>query len=700
MHMKNVFLLCVFAFGWCTLEATAQQDSSEANPRAAQIHAIARATADSVVLRWAPTKPGAWIVANGIGYVVERRRITENDDPRLFNRLTTTPLVPWTLDEWKQRSKPEQKFAAIAAQCLYGKQAVPPATASPVQQLRFAADELMNRYSFSLFAADNDAHAANGLALRFVDRDVRQGEQYAYRILLARQDSTYAIDTAYVVVDIEPAPTIIPPPNLTAEELDSLIILRWNNAPGNGFSGFYVERSDDNGATYKRVNAIPIVPITPDNALQEMTPRFTDSTIVNYRAYRYRVRGITPFAELSEPAEIQAMGRDLTPPPTPRMKKPLLPSGNTVVLQWDMEGDMSDLAGFVVARSAYPDQDFAQMFTTPLPAASRSFLDTSATLQQPYYMVGAVDTAGNVAASLVVYADIIDTLPPAVPTGITAAIDTNGVVTLRWNLGAERDLLGYRVLWANDSTHEFSQRTPEPLQDTVFTDTVNIRTLTSHVYYKVVAVDTRYLHSEASPIVALQRPDIVPPEPSVFTNVFVTDSSVVLSWEPSRSTDVQWQRIERRASGAAQWSDLARLPAQTRRYADTAVKQRVQYDYRITAIDSAGHHSEQAFSVTGRPYDTGRRPGIDNLKATLASDRRSIALSWTYPATNEKHWFVVYRSFNGSAMRQYKAIQNATPSFDDTLLVGEGTYQYAVRVMMDNGAESDISQSVEIRIPR
>lgn len=679
------------------LPAMAQEDTT--NPRSAELHALAWPAGDSVVLRWGPTTPGAWIIANRTGYMVERRRVTDDGDVRVFERLTAEPLVPWTVEEWKRRSRPEQKFAAIALQCLHGKAHVPASDHSAVRQLRLAADELMNRYSFALFSADNDAHAANGLALRFVDRDIEPGATYAYRIFTAQRDTSYSIDTAYVVVEAGPAPAIPPPPELTAEELDSLIVLRWHNTPGDAFSGFYVERSDDGGATYRRLNEIPIVPMTPEDALQPMTPRYDDSTITNYRRYRYRVRGVTAFAELSQPAETEAMGRDRTPPPVPHMQKARIPATTAVVLQWDMDQPPADLAGFVVARSALPEQGFHTLFDQPLPASARSFLDTAATADEPYYMVGAVDTAGNVAPSLPVYADLIDTMPPAVPTGLTGTIDTSGIVTLRWNPGIERDLLGYRVLWANDSTHEFSQRTPAPWQDTVFVDSISVRTLTPYVYYRLAAVDTRYLHSEATAVLALKRPDIVPPEPSVFTDVSVTDTSVQLHWEHSRSEDVAVQMLERRVQNSGNtWQELVRLPARQQQYTDTAVQRRTVYEYRVTAIDSAGHRSQYAFSVTGRPYDTGRRSGIDALQATLSPDKRSVALSWRYTPSAERYWFIVYRSYNGTPLRQYKAVESGVTTFEDGLLAGDGTYRYAVRVKMHNGAESDVSEPAVVEV--
>ena len=139
-----------------------------------ELKLLAQSYGDSVVLRWAPSNAPAWRAYNRIGYHVERALLdTTSPTPLRYERLTQEPLKPWTLEEWKRRSRPEQQFAAIAAQCLYGRVSIPqPNTA---ESFLDAATELENRFGFALFAADCDAHAATGLGLRFIDRAVRIG---------------------------------------------------------------------------------------------------------------------------------------------------------------------------------------------------------------------------------------------------------------------------------------------------------------------------------------------------------------------------------------------------------------------------------------------------------------------------------------------------------------------------------------------
>ena len=124
----TVLSLLVLTFAFATVAQT--KGTPEENPRSARLGLIARADRDSIVLRWAPTKPGAWIIANRIGYQVERVRIQASGalDTAGFVRLTSAPLKPWTREEWLQKSPHDDQFAAIALQALHGRAFIPSQT--------------------------------------------------------------------------------------------------------------------------------------------------------------------------------------------------------------------------------------------------------------------------------------------------------------------------------------------------------------------------------------------------------------------------------------------------------------------------------------------------------------------------------------------------------------------------------------------
>ena len=219
----------------------------------------------------------------------------------------------------------------------------------------------------------------------------------------------------------------------------------------------------------------------------------------NYVPYRYRVLGITPFGELSTDAPIiTAMGRDRTPPVPVHLTEVKDEKGKLVV-HWEQPTQDADLKGYRVEKAPTAKSDHHALHTGLLPKNTFSFTDTSTYLiGENHYRVASVDTAGNVSYSNAGYGSLIDSVPPAPPIHISGTIDTTGLATLHWPLGKEQDIMGYRVFFANAPDHAFNNLTPYPIADTVFHDTVQIKTLTKRIYYRVVAVDRNYNHSEFS----------------------------------------------------------------------------------------------------------------------------------------------------------------------------------------------------------
>jgi hypothetical protein len=311
----------------------------------------------------------------------------------------------------------------------------------------------------------------------------------------------------------------------------------------------------------------------------------------------------------------------------------------------------------------------------------------------------AVDTATNIAPSLPIMASVVDATPPMVPTGLAGLIDTNGIVTLHWKLSTERKLRGYRVLWANDPSHEFTQRVNRVIEDTTFTDTISLNTLTQYIYYQIAAVDKRFGHSAACAPIALRRPDIVPPEASVFTGVHNTTSGIVLSWAASMSTDVKEQVLLRKKADEKLWNDRAHLPPGTKSFTDNNVDQGQIYYYKLDVIDSSGLHSKETEAVQGRAYDDGVRNKVNDLQAVYDMKSNVTKLNWSYtPSKKENYWFVVYRGYNAGKLSQYKSVQSSVTTFNDELLVGKGTYKYAIRILSQSGGDSGLSDAITVEI--
>jgi fibronectin type 3 domain-containing protein len=667
------------------------------DPGFATIAVIARAYQDSVILRWAPSTPHGWRIANRLGYIVERRQAGGQTI-----RLTPEPEVPWPIERLADAldANPDNSYLGLAVYALAGDTTLMGlADSLGIDTVGVNAEKNTTLYGYALFSADNDPLVAEALGLRFVDRDVKAGGRYTYRVSLSEKRD-YRIDPGEVTVEVRATGPSPAPANFKAQGLDGRIDLRWEGLSERDYSGYYVYRSDDGGKTFNKMNKTPIVIVTPGEANVMRIARFVDTTITNYKVYKYQVRGIDAFGELGQPGEVEAFGRDLTPPPQPSVKSPEQLGNTKIRLSWEMTESSPDLAGFSVSRSAFIDSNYHRLTKKPLPPTAREYIDERATDAEPYYVIATLDTAGNEALSFPLYGMLIDTLPPSIPAGLTGTINKDGIVHLRWRRGPERNLLGYRVLRANAPEHEFSQLTGEVYTDTTFVDTVEVRTLTRNVYYRIAAVNRRYIHSEMSSILALRRPDVVPPEAPVFTDVLPTDSTVVLSWAPSSSEDLKWHVLYRRLSGEQKWVAIDTLSKKEDSYTDRAVRQNTLYEYLIEAVDSTGLKSPAVVPVQARPYDTGVRPPIEKLTARYDEKKKEIALRWSYqPRKKESYFFLIYRAARGASLTKYRSVESAQTSFADTGLLGSGLYSYAVQVVTESGGASPISDKVQVTVP-
>jgi len=292
---------------------------------------------------------------------------------------------------------------------------------------------------------------------------------------------------------------------------------------------------------------------------------------------------------------------------------------------------------------------------------------------------------------------------------VDGKMDSAGIVTLRLRARPEADLLGYRILRANSPDHEFSVRLESfndnnsyGTNDTLYSDTVDIATLTKNVYYRVTALDKNHNESAMSTILAVPRPDVIAPVPPVIRDVRMTDTSVILGIIPSTSEDAAWHIVYRRVGEGAALDSVARLGSRDTLYVDSDVSKSTAYWYSMRAVDSSGLRSDLSPSVVGRPYETDTRPEVQNLTARYDATRRVVVLQWDYPARSEDFWFVVYRAGTGTQLRQFARLTSADRTYTDNapLQREDGTAVYAVRVVARSGSESKLEPKVQVTIGR
>ena len=661
----------------------------------------ARFQGDSIVLRWGLNNAFAWRKLNEIGYNIERLELDANNKPETsFKRLNSIPLKPWSEEEWKERSAPSDNYAMIASKALYSKTFIVTAgdktkqgknSATSVNTLSQAAAGEEQRFIIAIMSGSFSQTAANGLGLRYVDKNVHKNTKYIYRVFAASSTPLFRSDTALFIIETKKEFVNAAVQNLAVYEGDKIISLRWHDPEH--YAGYYIERSE-NGKTFTKLSDNPYIQFAAEKNSKQDEFTYNDTIPVNYKKYYYRIIGISIFSEISVPSDmIPAEGRDRTPPEQPFIYKAEYKGNNTAIIDWAPYTSSPDLKGFFISRGQDIKGPFNVLHDKILPPTTRSFTDNKVVVGGlNYYVLTAVDTAGNIVTSLPRYVVTPDNIAPVKPTGLSGKIDLKGAVKLSWHQGKENDIDGYRIYRSNAIDHVFSPIS-STIADTVFQDTITLRTLTKKVFYKIVAVDKNKNNSPYSDILELKRPDIVPPVAPVINNFFSGDRSMDFNWICSSSEDVVKQILYRRTKDQ-EWKVIAQLERNVNSYRDTLVERNNWYEYSLEAVDDAGLHSDKSFPLNVKVYDSGKRPAVQNLNVTKSSDGKSLQISWKYSEKGD-FWFIIYRSVNGKDMMTYKNLKADLHSFTDNNLT-KGSYQYSVKTVYKDGGESQIINSVPL----
>jgi hypothetical protein len=183
------------------------------DPGSAKIFVIARSTANSVTLRWAPGTPRGWRLGNRIGFKIERKApggsyVTLNDTPRVA-------WMPETIIAAMEKNK-DNKYLGMLLNALWSDTILIDVMG---QHSEDTLQEVLQKnsmlYGYALLSADNDTLCAQAAGLRFVDYTVKDGEKYIYRVSL---DTTvaYVVSPGEVAVTVGKNEDLNPPENVTA----------------------------------------------------------------------------------------------------------------------------------------------------------------------------------------------------------------------------------------------------------------------------------------------------------------------------------------------------------------------------------------------------------------------------------------------------------------------------------------------------
>jgi fibronectin type 3 domain-containing protein len=662
-----IIICCFAATGRLTL---AQEDTAVTF----SVKVMARPSADSITLRWAPVNYESWRAGITNGYIIDRYTIIRDDNfisEKTPVRLTETPLVPYTLEQFEHLAG-YNDYAGIAAEAIYGTEFnVQAVNQSSVMTLINRASEQQNRFSFALFAADCSAEVARAMGLWFTDKSVKKGEKYLY-IIYFGGDINKQVDTGYVFTGVDEIRPLVKPLIKDAIGGNKIATISWESPFGrNAYTSFEIQRSDDNGKSFNALNKLPLVNLYEEEKPSEFS-FYIDTLPANNQRYVYRVRGISPFGERGPFSDtISVYGVELLAE-MPRITQHKV-TNKGVELEWEYSRKaQQQIKAFDILRSEKSNTGFIPVAKGISPE-SRTYIDNDAP-STAYYMVMAVGKDGQTALSYPVLTQQVDSIPPAPPNGFKALIDSAGRVILSWNANTEKDIYGYRVYRANAPEEEFSQITIAPVRDTLLLDRVVLKTLTRKIYYRLMAVDNRQNFSDFSPVYEVERPDIIPPVPSVIKNIYSGPEGITIEWIPSTSSDVVKQCILRRKENETAWDEIKVINETMTAYTDTTAAVNIVYQYTMQSQDEAGLRSAVEQLVSGT-----RIAAVKTivLKAQADRSRGMIVLTWT-PVEKEGKYFI-YRGINNLNPELYLVVDSKKRDYTDSRIVVDTKYMYLIK---------------------
>ncbi|MCP4123083.1 MAG: hypothetical protein GY751_15125 [Bacteroidetes bacterium] len=733
---KRIIFFLLLLIG--TLLASAQINPPQNKERALKM--IARSDGNQILLRWAPTSPSVWFHCNEVGYSLVRYtymrdgKLLSFEERSVAKQMTREHIFPWqTQTEWQVLME-EDEYAAIGAQAIFGDSfAVESGTEGNEVSLTNRASERLNRFGFGLFAADHSFSAALAMGLAYVDNTVKPNESYLYRIFPSEQPSfdlnsqqidssslpvkfASIIDTGHVAISLVEhfeLPKVI---DVKVTFGNRQAMISWDKEI---FSFFYVsyviERSQD-GVEWAAVHDMAYVPV--DRAEDGSNLAFaTDSLEQNNRPYFYRVKGRTVFDEYGPPSDaVQGMGIDPLPFYYPTITSVLPNDQKGLNVSWEFnESDNDKILGFRLMRSAKDSGPFDQISEDDLiPASQRFFIDLSP-LPTNYYLVVAIDQYGREMTSFAALAQLNDETPPAVPVGLRGTILKNGTMVVTWENNSEPDLLGYRVYLSNHPDVEFTQLTSKPVPENYFIDTVTLNTLTPEVFIKIFAVDFRQNPSAFSEMLTITRPDTIAPTAPVFRDVVADTEYIYIEWANSSSRDVVNHELYRSPVDEENWTLLKTIDiidyTSIANYEDSEVEVGKEFQYKVKAVDNAGLSAESKI-LQARRIDNFIRKTVQDLQTSVDRRSKTVTLSWSYQINEtELRTFVIYRAKAGEPLVSVEGISPEEASenvgrgkrrtrrytFTDTFVRMNTDYEYSVKVVYKNGAQSPLSETITVK---
>lgn len=457
------------------------------------------------------------------------------------------------------------------------------------------------------------------------------------------------------------------------------------------FYAVNIYRNDPDSVGEIRLNNKPMLVSMIDSlgTLKYPNPFFREDSLQEGFTYAYQIAGVGFFGEETQrTAPIEVTIQDITAPESPQELE-VESDSMKVYLNWQNTED-EEIQGIHIYRSRLSDGPFERVNVISLNKISTSYIDSVTAPGPYYYYVASHDEFGNEGNSRLVFEEVADVQPPAIPQALSIESDT-ALLKLSWQANTESDLQGYmiyRTVGANKRGN-FVLLNADPIKENQFEQPLP-KNVKSTFYYKILAIDTSYNKSGYSNVVSGFIPDVVPPERPVIKYISYDEENIKVHWVPNVDLDLMGYHVYRKDTAESQEFrriNINVLDGYLEAYTDRNALPNTAYQYYIEAVDSVGNRSQPSEFAHAYLVSQSEPIEIDNFRIRYHKRKKTNTIEWTVDESADVLGYVVFRGEQGDNL---KPITGMTRSkiYVDKNIRPEDQFYYQVRAYDDLGQDS------------
>ena len=649
-------------------------------------------------LKWLPNDDVTFLEGFKNGYNLYRaevKKVNGGEQLGTFAKLNEEVIRYWSVDRLKNELA---KDSALSIATLYIEGAnelinreVKSTPAEAVEQKE--ADQML--HLLGVFAAVNNNKVAQALGMYFVDEQVVIGQKYVYK-LEVEGTTEYTSYLMIVSLGETEKPKVL---QLTASLEPKAVHLKWYNNQNLDFPYFNIYRSTKENGDYTKLNKLPYVGDQGSANFDGEYTSYIDSIPAYEKTYFYKVIGVNAFENEGAPSELATVYTAYLLENAPVIYDSKNDDGSDISLSWAIDPqDANYIEGFHVFRAQRGSGPYKKITKKRLSKTTNTFLDDTPKGSSNYYVVSAYGESGDSVNSILHSHLLLDSIPPSQPVIISGICDTNGVVTLAWELNNEQDLRGYRIFKTYDLEQDPKRVFPYDTLATEISDSVDLKMPYNSIYYRLFALDQHFNPSIPSSYFEVHLPDLNPPSNGFLKDYTVGMNGISLEWEKSSAADLAKMYLLRKSDEDFQYHTILTLQGDSlslSQYTDTTTKAFVNYEYALLSEDEAGLQSERSDPFLIQQLNKKKVASIQNLRAIVSRESEMIKLSWGFNVPAEG--FRVYRSENNGPLKTYTFIDGREREFYDKRLNPNTQYTYLMVAELKGGYKSGFSKKIEVK---